>query len=68
MPRVTGGCLCGAVRYESDAEPALVAVCHCASCHTGSAFSVNLGMPADSVTIAVTCPLEPVIRSESPGC
>jgi hypothetical protein len=53
MPRVVGGCLCGAVRYQSDAEPALVAVCHCASCqkYTGSAFSVNLGMPADSVAI-----------------
>jgi len=53
MPRVVGGCLCGAVRYESDAEPALVAVCHCTSCqkYTGSSYSLNLGMPADSVTI-----------------
>ena len=53
MSKVTGGCLCGAVRYEANAEPLMVAACHCASCqkNTGSAFSVNLGMPEDSVTI-----------------
>jgi hypothetical protein len=53
MPRIKGGCLCGAVRYESDTEPAMVAVCHCATCqkNTGSAFSLNLGMPDDSVTL-----------------
>jgi hypothetical protein len=53
MPKITGGCLCGSVRYASDAEPVLVAVCHCGTCqkYTGSAFSLNLGMPSDSVTI-----------------
>jgi hypothetical protein len=53
MPRISGGCLCGAVRYESDAEPAMVAACHCATCqkNTGSAFSLNMGLPKDSVII-----------------
>lgn len=53
MAKIHGGCLCGAVRYESDAEPAMVAVCHCTTCqkNTGSAFSLNLGMPEKSVTI-----------------
>ena len=53
MPKITGGCLCGSVRYASDAEPALLAVCHCRTCqrNTGSAFSLNLGLPSDSVTI-----------------
>jgi hypothetical protein len=53
MPKISGGCLCGSVRYESDAEPALVAACHCATCqkNTGSAFSLNVAMPSDSVTI-----------------
>jgi hypothetical protein len=32
MSKITGGCLCGSVRYTSEAEPALVAVCHCATC------------------------------------
>jgi hypothetical protein len=53
MPRISGGCLCGAVRYESAAQPSLVVVCHCATCqkNTGSAFSLNLAMPRDAVTI-----------------
>lgn len=53
MSQIEGGCLCGAVRYHAAAEPALVAACHCAACqrNTGSAFSVNLALPAGSVTI-----------------
>jgi len=52
MAEICGGCLCGGVRYESDAEPAMVAVCHCAACqkNTGSAFSLNIGLPEKSVT------------------
>jgi hypothetical protein len=47
MPNITGGCLCGGVRYEGEAEPVLTAVCHCKDCqkHTSSAFSVLVVMP-----------------------
>ena len=53
MGNIKGGCLCGKVRYESNAEPLMVAVCHCTHCQkqSGSAFSVNIGVPADSVTV-----------------
>ena len=30
--QVTGGCLCGAIRYESSEEPFAVAYCHCDAC------------------------------------
>lgn len=31
-PTFTGGCACGAVRYESDAEPLAMFNCHCRTC------------------------------------
>ncbi len=38
-----GGCLCGAVRYKTTAEPQKVTVCHCTFCQrfTGTAFLVE---------------------------
>lgn len=47
-----GGCNCGAVRYKIDAKPVVVAQCHCKNCQrqSGSAFSVNLMVPAAAVT------------------
>jgi hypothetical protein len=52
MPKVSGGCLCGAVRYECNAEPLGTAICHCTHCQkvSGSAFSVNVVVPAPSLT------------------
>ena len=51
MPNIVGGCLCDAVRYESEAEPILTAVCHCRDCQkqTSSAFSVLVVVPKDSL-------------------
>jgi len=51
MAQVSGGCLCGAIKYTSAASPVMVAVCHCASCQrqSGSAFSVNVAMPKGSL-------------------
>jgi len=53
MPTIRGACLCGSIRYEADAEPVAVVACHCVTCqkNTGSAFSLNLGLPADAVKI-----------------
>lgn len=40
---LTGGCLCGKVRYRITGAPLRVAACHCRDCqkNTGSAFSMN---------------------------
>ena len=39
---MTGGCLCGAVRYRAATPPSRTVVCHCTFCQraTGSAFAV----------------------------
>jgi len=53
MPTIEGGCLCGAVRYRSDAEPLMQVVCHCETYrkNSGSAFSMNVAVPQDTLRI-----------------
>jgi len=53
MPKIKGSCLCGSVQYESNAEPMMIATCHCTHCQkqSGSAFSVNIGVPKESVSV-----------------
>jgi hypothetical protein len=50
---ITGGCLCGRVRYTVDGEASLSAVCHCRSCqrYTGSVFEPLMVFPADTVKV-----------------
>ena len=50
----TGGCLCGAVRYEADGEPTSQGYCFCRDCRkaSGSGFIPFLSFPASSVRFA----------------
>ena len=53
MADITGGCLCGRVRYTISGEPALSGLCHCRNCqrYTGSAFEPVMAFPAATVSI-----------------
>jgi hypothetical protein len=41
---MTGGCQCGAIRYEITSFPLLLYTCNCTDCQrqTGSAFALNM--------------------------
>lgn len=49
----TGGCGCGAIRYECSTEPLMAANCHCRDCQrsSGAAFSAVVVVPADSLKL-----------------
>ncbi|MGH2715599.1 MAG: GFA family protein [Thermoleophilaceae bacterium] len=50
---ITGGCMCGAVRYEVSALPEHAGYCHCTRCQrrTGGAASISARLRRGSFTI-----------------
>jgi len=53
MTNMSGGCLCGKVRYTVSSAPVMCAVCHCRDCQrfTGSAFVSAMRVPVDAVSV-----------------
>ncbi len=48
--KLTGGCLCGAVRFELSQAPVWSHNCHCSRCRktSGAAFASNLFFPQEA--------------------
>ena len=48
-----GRCLCGAISYEIDGEPVIVAHCHCTDCQrlSGAGHTTGAMFPADQVRV-----------------
>ena len=53
MDALTGGCLCGAVRYRVDDAFSYAFNCHCSECRrtTGSAFKPFAGIERDRLAV-----------------
>ena len=49
----TGGCACGAIRYQSTAEPMMMLHCHCRDCQqsSGGPFSSFVVVPKDTLKL-----------------
>jgi hypothetical protein len=54
MANATGGCLCGAIRYESVAEPMFQFACHCRDCQITSGGAPTLGIVVPKAALTVT--------------
>jgi hypothetical protein len=63
----TGGCLCGAIRYESSGEPVFALQCHCRDCQrqSGSAYVAAVRVPAAEFRITRGAPKRYVARSDA---
>ena len=56
----SGGCYCGAVRYECSSEPVHSVHCFCEHCQkfTGTQMSTNIAVPKSSVRVTKGQPAE----------
>lgn len=50
---ITGGCVCGAVRFECSAEPVMMVKCHCRDCQrvSGGPYSPTLIFPLSAFRV-----------------
>ncbi len=65
---LTGGCICGAVRYEITRPPGMVYTCHCTDCQraTSGAFSIGV-VVADAALVVTGAELKPIPRVADSG-
>ena len=63
----TGGCLCGAIRYEAEGEPVFSLQCHCRDCQraSGTAYVAAMRMPAAGFRITKGTPKHYVSNADS---
>lgn len=64
---LSGACQCKGVRYKINAEPLTVYACHCGECQrqSGSAFSLSMVVPRESITVVSGSPKEWLRTHES---
>jgi hypothetical protein len=65
----TGGCACGAIRYESTSKPLLMLHCHCRDCQrsSGGPFSSFVIVPTEAFKLLQGKPRAHASPSEAGG-
>lgn len=65
--KIDGGCHCGFITYEGEADPAAATICHCADCQklSGSAFRTAVPVRSDTFRIVTGEPSIYVKTAES---
>src|ERR1041384_4347835 len=65
----SGGCACGAIRYESTAKPILMLHCHCRDCQrsSGGPFSSFVIVPKEAFKVLQGSPRFHASPSEAGG-
>jgi hypothetical protein len=54
--RYSGGCLCGALRYEAEGEPSFAGYCYCADCRKASGSGCIPFMSFASTAVRISGP------------
>ena len=56
MPKLSGKCLCGNIKFSGDSEIVRTVNCHCSNCRaiTGAAFATNMVVDKDAINITGT--------------
>jgi len=52
--RIDGGCSCGAITIEGEADPERTQVCHCTDCQTGTGSAFRVSIPVPGATFKMT--------------
>jgi hypothetical protein len=52
--RIDGGCSCGAIKIEGEANPEKTQICHCTDCQTSTGTAFRVSIPVPGTTFKMT--------------
>ena len=52
--KIDGGCSCGAIKIEGEADPEKTQICHCTDCQTSTGTAFRVSIPVPGATFKMT--------------